>query len=125
VDQVTGIASEKTNNFLKPLPVELVLLIIDLLDSDGLKAIALVNSYFNDIANSRIWQSYHMFVPNPERDVAQINEDVRTRLHAMARIPSRARYIRHLVIGPCHWSWSIEMVQWCNGAMDFGINSKT
>jgi hypothetical protein len=96
------------------LPAELILMICDYLDTEELKKLSLVNSYHNDIVNRRIWVHYQIHASDLPIDPAAVEGVLRERCDALLRIPSRTRHLRKLSIGPCHWSWSPDVIQRLN-----------
>lgn len=71
---------------------------VELLDHGSLCCFSLANSTCNDIANRRLWRS-----------VSVTGDDcceVLSILHAISRLPRRAKYVYRLNCGPFAWPWN-------------------
>lgn len=91
------------------LPLDVMLCVIDWLDLNSLRELSLVNSSINNCVNRRLWCT--SAIGSLRSQDGSTLQHVRDGCLAILRRPDRAIHIRKLVIAPCTWPWTIDLLR--------------
>lgn len=103
--------------FKHTFPSDVAAEIVSFLDTQTLRSFSRVNSRCNDLADRRLWRTFH--VAAERGDEAR---DADARITALLRNPRRALFVQSLILGPCGWRWSEDLLEKLEKALIFAGN---
>jgi hypothetical protein len=88
------------------VPLDILCEIVNSIQDQDLFHPALVNWLWNGLVNRRLWRCFRLHTGS-SISITSLHE----RLDALLRLPSRARCIQRLIVGPITWQWDADLLQ--------------
>ncbi|KAF8312313.1 hypothetical protein DL93DRAFT_2082170 [Clavulina sp. PMI_390] len=91
------------------LPAEIKLMIIECLPPSEIRGLATADRVWADLTSAKLWHTYRLKDSINTRK-SNTTTTLQRRLNAILSHPARLRALRTLIIGPCTWCWTPDLL---------------